>query len=95
ARLSRGPATLALVNRVPILPVIVFKLDGRDRIFVEPQLEPLLEPGETLAVAVRRVTQSLVELLEKYLILDPTQWRYLKLLPRYFVQTESSSSVTD
>ncbi len=85
ARFCRGPATLALVNRVPILPVINFRDGNRHSIWAAPQIEPELGRTESLADAVRRVTHSLVNVLEKFLTLDPAQWRYLEILPRYFL----------
>ncbi|GAB5497908.1 MAG: hypothetical protein PsegKO_02190 [Pseudohongiellaceae bacterium] len=80
----RGAATLALRNRVPLLPAVNCYRNGQHQLLLAAQIEPgeyrQLEPGR----AVQAITQRLVNLLQECLQQSPEQWRYLAALPGYF-----------
>jgi lauroyl/myristoyl acyltransferase len=81
----RGPATLAIVNKSPILPVINYQENGQNQIVIANLIEPCLKLDEDRNAAAARITQQLVSILEEYLLRFPYQWRYLQALPDYFV----------
>lgn len=82
---SIGPAVLALANRVPLLPLLNFSQGNRSYIILGPQIEPVLLSSETLRLAATRITQSVVSFFETLFLGYPEQWRFLSLLPMYFV----------
>ena len=89
ARFSCGVATLAVVNRVPLLPVVIFASSGYQHIYVASQLEPVTGPEETRSAVITRLTQALVDLLEYFFLRDPAQWRYLSALPQYLMEQQA------
>lgn len=82
----RGAATLAVANRVPVLPVITFRQGRRNQIAVLPQLEsvPKHHAGERSSHRVQQLTQALVNILQQFFLWSPEQWRFLQSLPLYF-----------
>jgi Bacterial lipid A biosynthesis acyltransferase len=88
---SAGPAVLAITNSVPLLPLINYSTDDRAYLRFGAQIEPKLLPSETLQQAVKRITQTLVSFFESVLQKHPDQWRFLALLPLYFVDPETQS----
>lgn len=86
---SIGPAVLALVNRVPLLPLINYSTGDSSSVRLGNQIEPVLLPSETLRAGAKRITQSLVSFFEAVLLEHPEQWRFLALLPLYFVRPRS------
>ncbi|NKB34573.1 MAG: hypothetical protein GKR91_15885 [Pseudomonadales bacterium] len=84
AYFPKGPATLALATKAPLLPVITYRKKQKNFVKVFPLIVPEKLEGETLEQAVTRITQSLVNILEAYLEKYPQQWKYLRLLPDYF-----------
>ena len=89
---SRGPALLSLTNRIPLLPVIVWFDGKREQVVLGAQLEPERFDGETLAQAAGRITAELVGFFEPFFRLNPEQWRYLSLLPLYFLQAGAAGA---
>lgn len=84
ARFPKGPATLAIINNTPLLPVINF-FDGKNnQIEFSRQIEPRLHCDESLQSGIARITQELVSFFESFLHKYPEQWRYLSRLPIYF-----------
>ena len=83
---SRGPAILSLTNRVPLLPVINWFDGDRRQLVLGDQMEPERYPGETIADAAGRMTNSLIRFFEPFFRNNPEQWRYLGILPLYFIQ---------
>ena len=81
---SIGPAVLALVNRVPLLPLINYTTGNSSYLRLGNQIEPELLTSETLRTGAKRITQSLVSLFEFAFLENPEQWRFLSLLPHYF-----------
>jgi len=81
---SIGPAILALVNRVPILPLVNYSAEGASHVVLGEQIEPVLANSETLRSAAQRITQSLVSFFEATFLTHPEQWRFLSMLPSYF-----------
>lgn len=93
ARLVRGPALLAILGRAPLIPFVTFERNGRDFIHMAPEMPGALQPGESLAEGVRRLTGMLVALMERWIRLAPTQWRFLPAAAMYLaapVKAESS-----
>lgn len=86
---SIGPAILALVNRVPLLPLINYSAENSSYLRLGGQIEPVLLPSETLHGGAKRITQSLVTFFESVFLENPEQWRFLSLLPRYFSEPKS------
>lgn|GEM_PF-1773058 len=81
---SIGPAMLALINRVPLLPLINY-FDGRqNRVVLAKQIEPERAAAESLRLAAIRMTQQLIDFFEPVFLQHPQQWRFLSLLPAYF-----------
>ena len=89
---SRGPAMLALTNRIPLLPVINWFDGERGQIVLGAQVEPERFDGETLARAAARVTAEIVRFFEPFFRLNPEQWRYLGVLPNYFFQAGAAGA---
>lgn len=89
---SRGPATLAVVNRVPLFPVLCCSDGDRQWIDMAAPLDPTPEPHEDLRSCVDRLTQQLVTYFEVYFRAAPEQWRYLHRLPLYFANTSLTPS---
>lgn len=81
---SRGPAALAVANRVPILPVINLYTKSRNKIVLAPQIEAHLRHGESFTAGVNRISQQLVSFFERSFRKSPEQWRYFRNLPSYF-----------
>ncbi|MCH8135968.1 MAG: hypothetical protein IIB77_08335 [Proteobacteria bacterium] len=90
----RGPATLAITNRTPLLPVINYLYEGINKIELAQQIEPDLLAGESLETGVRRITQLLINFFEQYFLRFPEQWRYLRHLPLYFVEEKAESGLS-
>ncbi len=88
----RGPATLALTNRVPLLPVINWFDGERHQVLLGEQIEPCFFDGENLAGAARRITDDLVRFFEPFFRLNPEQWRYLEALPHFFPNAGAAGS---
>ena len=83
----RGPAMLSLTNRIPVVPVINW-FDGEfGQLVLGAQIEPERLDGESLAGAASRITAELVRFFEPFFRTNPEQWRYLGVLPLYFIQT--------
>jgi len=80
----RGPASLAVACRIPILPIVPVLVDGRCQVLAAPQLEPEQFSGRDCQAAARAITQILVRFFESVLQQYPEQWRYLPCLPQYF-----------
>ena len=91
----RGPATLAITNRTPLLPVINYLHEGLNKIELAQQIEPDLLAGESLETGVRRITQLLINFFEQYFLRFPEQWRYLRHLPLYFVEEKTESGLPE
>lgn len=90
----RGAATLAVMNRVPLLPVITFRINQRNQIVMLPQLEsrPNLARGEQSLQCIQRLTQEITNILEAVFIAFPDQWRFLPCLPLYFSAPETAAA---
>jgi len=84
AQLVKGPALLAIAGRTPIIPFVTWECEGVDRIEMEDMIDTHPLPGESLAMAVNRVTQKLALLAEKWIRRAPEQWQYLPSLLGYF-----------
>ncbi len=89
----KGPATLSLVSKSPIVPVINVWDGVRNSIQLRLQIEPIRQPQESLHDAVARITQSLVSVLEELVILYPWQWRFLSALPSYYLEPEANLNI--
>ena len=77
ARLVRGPALLAILGRAPLVPFVTFERDGSDHIQMGPVMSAALQPGESLAEGVRRLTEMLALVMERWIRQAPVQWRFL------------------
>jgi len=86
----KGPATLAVLNRVPLLPVIIVMRGQEQHVVLYPQLETAPVHEETYQDCINRLTQSLVTILEQHLLNSPDSWRYLQRLPLYFSEAKSA-----
>jgi len=80
----RGAATLALRNRVPLLPAVCCWHRGEHQVLLASQIEPEEYRQQDAATAAQAITQRLVMLLEDCVQQFPEQWRYLAALPGYF-----------
>lgn len=80
----RGAATLALRNRVPLLPAVSCWRNGEHQLLLAAQIEPGEYRQLATGRAVQAITQRLVNLLQECLQQSPEQWRYLAALPGYF-----------
>jgi len=60
ARFVKGPAQLALMGRAIILPVVCYEKGGEDYLQTYQPIKCEILPGESLNLAVKRVTQILV-----------------------------------
>lgn len=84
ARFPKGPATLAVLGRAPILPVITY-FDGEYfQIHIGDLINTTPIDGENPDQSCARITQQLVNFFEPVFLKYPEQWRYLGLLPSYF-----------
>lgn len=81
---SRGAATLALTNRVPLIPVLCCHDGEQHQITLMPPLAGPDAPGGDLPRRIGQVTQVLVRNFEARFLEHPEQWRYLHSLPQYF-----------
>jgi lauroyl/myristoyl acyltransferase len=81
---SRGPATLAVINRVPLVPVLCTNDANQSWIDITSPLDPVPHADESVRDCVDRLTQQLVSHFEDYFRASPEQWRYLHQLPLYF-----------
>ena len=84
ALFPRGAASLAVLNRVPLLPVICLARDGGNQVLVSRQLEPGCCRRRSATARITAMTQALVNLLE-LCHGEFAQWRYLPLLPDFFI----------
>ena len=83
ARLVRGPALFAILGRAPLVPFVTFERDGRDHIQMAPVIPAALQPGESLAEGVRRLTEMLALVMERWIRQAPGQWRFLPTAAMY------------
>ena len=83
ARLVRGPALLAILGRAPLVPFVTFEHNGRDHLQMAPVLPTALQPGESLAEGVMRLTGMLAEVMERWIRQAPGQWRFLPAAAMY------------
>jgi predicted LPLAT superfamily acyltransferase len=81
----RGIAVLALASDVPILPVICFSTGRDNRVEMGKQIEAVRLVGESREAAITRITQRLLDYFVDYFYQYRQQWRYLALLPEYFI----------
>lgn len=86
---SNAAAGLAIATGTPLIPVVCWHDGSRNRVRLEPFVDARVLPGENFATAVQRTTQRLVGHLQTELERHPEQWRYLTVLPRYFVRPQS------
>lgn len=80
----RGPATLALLAKVPILPILNFTDGNKNYINVFPQLYPAAYSKSSRHGSAQEITQQLVSYLERAITLYPWQWRFFSALPSFF-----------
>lgn len=85
ASFPKGPALLAIINKAPLLPVINYCDGHSNRIEIGTQIEPYLICDESLQAGVGRITQELICFFERFFIMYPEQWRYLRNLPVYYL----------
>lgn len=83
ARLVKGPALLAIAGRAPIIPFVTWECAGVDVIEMEDLIDTRVLHGESVAMAVTRITQRLALLAERWIRRAPAQWKYLPSLPAY------------
>ena len=84
AQFPKAPATLAMVAKVPLLPVINY-FDGADNIIqLGNMIEVQRKTNESAQQCVKRLTQLLVNFFEEFVLRYPEQWRYLPVLAEYF-----------
>lgn len=81
AYFPRGLATLAIRGGFPVLPVINFYYQGKNMVYLAPQIEPGQFGRQRSATAVASITGRLVRLLDTFVTRFPEQWRYLSILP--------------
>lgn len=81
----RGPAQLAIAGRARIFPFFCVRIGARNVIQMSPPFLPEVRQGESLRQAAGRVTQDLVRLAERWIHCHPEQWKYLDMLPAYFI----------
>jgi predicted LPLAT superfamily acyltransferase len=81
----KGIAVLALANAVPILPVICYSIGQENRVEIGKQIEAVRLKGESKEAAVSRITQLLIDYFEYFFRQHQEQWRYLAVLPKYFI----------
>lgn len=75
ARISLGPALLALRNNSPILPCVCYlEPKGAHRIVFSEMIEPSRGDGETMRERVRITTSEIVEIFEGMISRAPVQW---------------------
>ena len=74
---AKGPAELAIVSRVPIIPFVTYEVDDVTHIETDALIDTTLLPDEALGDAVRRITQKLVEFTESWVLKYPDQWHFL------------------
>lgn len=89
----KGPATLALMNRVPVVPVICVQQPDGLKVYCAEQIEPPAR-GSDRTEAVQQLTQQLVDYFARFFRQQPEQWRYLQRLPEYFAPPEARQEPT-
>lgn len=93
AQLVRGPALLAILGRAPLVPFVCFECEGRDHIHMAPVISARLQPGESLAQGVLRVTCLLAAQMESWIRIAPTQWRFLPTASMFFAASMQEDPV--
>ncbi len=75
AWLAAGPATLAVLAGAPLIPMgIRLGQDGRHSVLSAP---PVVRPaGLTREAAVAALTQGFTDVLERWILEDPSQWAW-------------------
>ncbi len=86
-------AVLALVNKVPVLPVICYSIGTTNYVEVGRQIEPVCHERESREEAIERITQIIVEFFEYFFRQHQQQWRYLAILPSYFMAPRKESAI--
>jgi len=81
----KGPAMLALLAGVPILPILNYQYGNKHIVDVFPLIESSLGNKYEAKEFAQQTTQQLVSYLERALFLYPSQWRFLSVLPSFFV----------
>jgi predicted LPLAT superfamily acyltransferase len=88
ARFPKGPASIAVLARVPVLLFISFRKHGRNCIHTPGVIEAAPRPSESFQQAIKRVGQCMANTLQEYLLRFPEQWLYLSKLPSYYAVGE-------
>ena len=89
----KGIAVLALANRVPIIPVICYSFKDKDYVEIGKQIEAVRLKTESKEVAITRITQLLIEFFEFFFKQHQEQWRYLAVMPHYFVEPTQEAPI--
>lgn len=95
ARFVKGPAQLAILGRVKIIPFVCYDEGGVSVIEMSGAIDTSLLPAESLTEATVRVTQQLVCLAEKWIGRYPAQWKYLSSIARYFETRNAADIAVD
>lgn len=91
----RGPAQMAIAGHARIFPFVCFRSGSRTVIQMHPPFLPQARTDESLDQAAARVTQQLVTLAEKWIRAHPAQWKYLDVLPAYFLPVACNTAGSD
>lgn len=87
-----GAATLAVLNQVPVLPLMLESHKAGVRLRLGPEMEPRLSVEETREESKARLNQALASALSSQLRRAPADWRYLSLLPDYYRLTRTTAA---
>ncbi len=84
ANFVKGPAELAIVGKADLYPFVTYEENGINCIDMEAVISTKPLSNESLPQAVKRITQQLVKLSEKWIRRNPEQWKYLSSMPAFF-----------
>ena len=92
ANFVRGPASIAVLSKVPIVPFVCYHNEGCEHIEMHAPMQYKPSGEEGFSQAVNRMTQQLVRMTEQWVLQHPQQWKYL---PEVFSFLQANASAGD
>lgn len=84
AQIVIGPAKIAVLGRVPLIPVFCFIKNHIPHIEMHAPIHTYRSVGESVDEAAKRVTQSMHRVSERVIRRHPEQWLYLDKIQNFY-----------
>lgn len=88
AQIVIGPAKIAILGRVPIIPIFCFIKNHIPHIEMHAPINTHRSIGESVDGAAKRITQSMLRVSDQVIRRHPDQWMYLDNIQSYYPPIE-------